>query len=465
MPVNAPGTPRRRLAASWASLIAVTLAAGCHFSERPFPIREGDYIQMVTHSPDDAPTTRAWLQRAHRSLKHLLPKTRHDALVTEDLVRPDGQPVDVLKHFGLRGKNLRTLIDNAKGLAHSAQGIGGGSDVDEPAAPWPGFTDVWIPVAQDVKLAGRLGYATRDGQPLDATCIVIIPGIFGDNAIQRSRDLAAALRDHGFHVLALELRGHGRTEAAYPNAYYHFGVVESVDLLLVSQWLESQDHITKTGLVGVCWGANISLLAAWYDNHPTDDPSISREIAERLPPVSAKPHFTAGVIGFSALMRFEELLDELDTPKSYWFDPVLANVQHTIKERTRRKKHPEITHSLRKLVHFELARSTLQFDGAFDAVCQFLRLLPYKGQPAGDKLRAIRTPLLLVHGANDPLCKAQDVAEFIAGTSNPNVAAIILPGGGHVGFAPFARSYYFSLILNFFDPATGPAARPVSHTS
>ena len=24
-------------------------------------------------------------------------------------------------------------------------------------------------------------------------------------------------------------------------------------------------------------------------------------------------------------------------------------------------------------------------------------------------------------------------------------------GGGHVGFAPFARDYYYSMIINFFD--------------
>ena len=46
----------------------------------------------------------------------------------------------------------------------------------------------------------------------------------------------------------------------------------------------------------------------------------------------------------------------------------------------------------------------------------------------------------------------------MAGTANENVAALILHGGGHIGFAAYAKAYYFSLILNFFDPLAGPRA-------
>jgi predicted alpha/beta-fold hydrolase len=66
--------------------------------------------------------------------------------------------------------------------------------------------------------------------------------------------------------------------------------------------------------------------------------------------------------------------------------------------------------------------------------------------------------VLIVHGANDPMGTAGEIAELIAQTDNPRVAALILPGGGHVGFAAYARSYYYSLIAGFFDPAWGAAA-------
>ena len=115
---------------------------------------------------------------------------------------------------------------------------------------------------------------------LRADCIVLLPGLFGDNGVLRTRDLAIALRDQGFHVLALELRGHGQTDRRYPNVYYTFGVLECQDLLRVSEWLEdSFAHVSRTGLVGVCWGANLGLLTAWFDGRGPDDPSITPELA------------------------------------------------------------------------------------------------------------------------------------------------------------------------------------------
>ncbi len=66
-------------------------------------------------------------------------------------------------------------------------------------------------------------------------------------------------------------------------------------------------------------------------------------------------------------------------------------------------------------------------------------------------------PTLIVHSVNDPLQTAQEVADLMAETSNPNVAALMLPGGGHIGFQAWARRYFYNLIINFFDPRTGPA--------
>ena len=43
-------------------------------------------------------------------------------------------------------------------------------------------------------------------------------------------------------------------------------------------------------------------------------------------------------------------------------------------------------------------------------------------------------------------------------TENPNVAALILRGGGHIGYFPYNKAYTYSLIVNFFDPERGAAA-------
>ena len=38
------------------------------------------------------------------------------------------------------------------------------------------------------------------------------------------------------------------------------------------------------------------------------------------------------------------------------------------------------------------------------------------------------------------------------------VAAVVLPGGGHIGVAAYAKKYYYSLMMNFFDASLAPRA-------
>ncbi len=538
-----PSSPHHPIArACWGVLlIAMPIWSGCVFSERPFPMRPDDFVPLSC-DPGRPETVRAWLRESQAQLAALLPEHKPPPLLSEQMVGAGGETVDVLDHFELTGRDLRTLLGNFRGLAHSAQAIG--SDDGDPAKlrPWPGFEDVLVPVAPGVELSARLGLARRHGAIVQADCIVLLPGLLGDNAIYRTRDLAAALLSRGHHVLAVELRGHGQTDARLPHVCYTFGVLETVDLMRVSEWLEAMPHVRRTGLIGFCWGGNLGLLAAWYDgwtaasrdgfNHSPQETdaaraaaserpqpagpgataleqwaatasglsefeacsSITPELAKRLPPIEPQRHFSAGVIAFSSVFAFEELVDEMDAPVSYLSDPILGTLQGTVRDRTEAKGHPEATTSLRKLIEFEFARSALNYaatDDAADEVSagdvegqhaaaqplpygrgsdgaashggvadgyRFLRFKPYRGMSDCDKLRYSRVPTLIVHAANDPLCPAQDVADLIARTPNPNVAAVILPGGGHVGFPPFARSYYFSLILNFFDPDHGAAA-------
>ena len=447
----------RRIARSMAVLAVVLPFAGCVFSERSIPMQPGDLIRVAPWPASSPRTMRRWLNDTHSQLEHLLPRSRARALVTKDLVDSAGRPIDVLGHFGLKHRNLRRVLENWSGLSHSAQAIGSEFFIDRAPPAWPGFEDIWIPVSDGIQLSGRLGFSENHGRIRDADCIVLLPGLFGDKGILRTRDLAAALRASGLHVLALDLRGHGQTEARYPDVYYTFGVLETVDLMIVSEWLESLPHVRRTGLIGFCWGANLGLLAAWYDSRPPQHVSITSALARRLPPVSPKPHFSAGVIAFSTVFHFEGLIEELETPTAFVIDPVLANMQATTRQRSKRKNHPEITHSLGKLIEFEYARSDLSYPQGTEDGLRFLRLTPFKGKPAGDKLANARMPILVVQAANDPLCPAQVVADLIAELDNPNVAALILPGGGHIGFAPYARSYYFNLIVSFFHPQHGAA--------
>lgn len=422
-------------------------------------MQPGDVVHAAAASRSaELVTTRTWLAETHGELAYLLPRDDAPALLDRDFTRPDGRSVDVYHHFGMDPRKLSMVLFNLEGLLHSARAFAGPYG-GNAVASWPDFGEVWIPVSDQISLCGRLGVArAADGTAVSADCIVILPGLLADNSVKRNADLASALVNAGHHVLALEPRGHGQTDIRYPHVGDDFGVLSVGDLVLVSEWLEALPFVRRTGLVGFCWGGNQALLASWFDARGENDPSIAPNLAPYLRPLSPRRHFEAGIIAISPVLGFESLIELLERPWTMLSRPELATVQSIIRDRMTYKRHPEISGSLRKLIGFEITKCGVNDLNIVADGLRFLRFLPYRDQPAPKKLDKARVPVLIVHGANDPLGSAQDVADLVAGEPNPNVAALILAGGGHNGFAAYARSYYFSLIINYFDARSGAAA-------
>lgn len=437
----------------------VLLAAGC-FSEQSFPLREGDVTRLGAAVEQTPTTTREWLVSVKPQIRRLMPRPERPILTTEEMLDADGRGIDVFSAFNRQSHRMDKLLGNWWAIQHTAQSIEIGYFIETPAPLWPDFEHVWIPVDAGVSLSGYLGLARDEsGRPIDADCIVILPGLWGDNGAKRSRDVSEGLRRQGFHVLSLEPRGHGQTEARYPEVMYTYGVVETRDLMRVSEWLQdTYSSIRRTGLVGFCWGANQALLAAWYDGRDDDDPSVSPRLRAILGPPSPREHFSAGVIAFSPVLNWEHFLDRMDRPKSMWNDPSPAAFQTSTKEHMARKQFREVTGSLRLCIAYDFTESAFGRTFPLAEGYTFLRLLPYRGLWDGDKLERARMPVLVVHSVNDPLQTAPEVVELMAQTSNPNVAGLMLPGGGHIGFQAWSRPLFYSLMVSFFDPQTGPAA-------
>jgi predicted alpha/beta-fold hydrolase len=442
--------------------LLLPVLAGCLAEQSlTLPASQSRRVQPSADVPAAPPSTRAWLRAAHAQLIDLLPPDDPPVLLTEDLATAENRPRDVFAHFDLDPDALHTVIGNYSGLRCTAQGASQDMTVDAPPPPWSGFDDVWIEMADGVRLAARLGFAKDGDRRRDADCIVILPGFFGDNGVVRTRDLARFLLDSGFHVLALEMRGHGQTERTQPEASYTFGVRETDDLLQVSDWLQDQQGVRRTGLIGFCWSANVALLVAWNTNRPTGDPSITPAIATQLYARPDPRRYTAGIMAFSPILQWERLVDELETPFSLLGHPVYATLQKTNRERLERKGHPAPSGSLHDLIEFEYQRTGVDLPEGTREGYLFLRLAPYANRPTHPKLDRARAPILVVHACNDPLSPAQDIADFFARERNPLLAGMILPGGGHVGFATYARGYYFSLIASFLTRAAGQPLRSV----
>lgn len=443
----------------WAALALLAVAAqvtitGCA-SERSFPIAPQHVVAVATELPAAPETTRAWLKTAQGQLAHLFPASHAAPLLTADLTGANGRPVDVFSHFGIEANHLSSFWYNPDGILDSAQVTGERFGPEAP--PWPGFEEVWIPINPSLQLSGRLGLARHGGQPVYTDCIVLLAGLFGDNSTLRSRDVAAALRDAGLHVLSLEQRGHGRTEARCPQTPYTFGAMETGDLLAVSRWLEARPEVRDTGLIGFCWGANTALLAAWEDGRAEDDSGVPPGIRPYLQARGGRVCFRAGVMAVSPAVQFEALIDRLDRRWTILSDPVAAALGDIVDRRARQKGYRTLHGNLRSLLRIEVQRAAPAHPGFYEDGIEYVRLLP-AAAASGTKLDAARMPVLVVHAADDPVGAAQPVADLMSRVHNPNVAAIILPGGGHCGFAPHARDYFYSLILSFFDRRQGAAA-------
>ncbi len=413
-------------------------------------------IEPPAHS-----TVRDWTAGAAEQLQPLLQANHKPALATDQLVQADGRPVDVYKHFNTNPNTLASAFGNFYGLMHTAQCSHTTVPAHDPP-PWPGFDDVWVPVTDGVRVFGRLGLARRDGAPIRSDCIVILPGLLGDLSVDRTQRIAEALVASGLHALAIEIRGYGRTNEEQPDVYYNFGLRETDDLLAIAEWLQARPDVRRTGMIGFCWGANHALLAAFEDGRPADHPCVNARLRPFLRPRDgndppAQKHYEAGVIAFSPVLVFEEIIARCWTPTSALIDPVLNALQDGIRDRQKQKGHVPANGSLRTLIDQEFARSKLTYPGAVEDGLDLLRFLPYEGRSAGDKLESARIPVLIVHGSTDPLASVQAVADLIATTENRNVSAIVLEGGGHVGFAAYAKDWFYSLILGYFNPDTGAA--------
>lgn len=428
-----------------------------YFSEQSFPMQPEDLLRIPPRQSGEA-SPRRWLAAAHETLSPLLPKSRAAPLLTDRLVTSSGAPIDVFAHFGVNPARLASLRHNFDGLSQTAKAAGASRAPDAPIKPWDHFEDVWIPVADGVQLSARFGKARGMDDARKADCIVILPGLLGDNSILRTRDLAAALCANGFHALALEFRGHGETLRTRRDLFYNFGILESGDLLAVSRWLCDRPDVRSTGLVGFCWGANHALMAAWYDVRAEPHVSVTDKLAPYLQPAVPRRHYKAGVLALSPVLNFERLINDLDRPWGKFSHPVNSGLQRSIKTRMAFRGFKSPDGSLRRLIDEEFARSPVNYHGVAADAYRFVRLLPFQGEPDGKKLDDVRVPALIVHAANDPMSPAQDVALLASRVRNPLIAAMVLPSGGHVGFAAYARAYYYSLIMNFFDPVVGIAA-------
>jgi uncharacterized protein len=124
----------------------------------------------------------------------------------------------------------------------------------DPAALGLPFERVEVPTVDDVRLPGWW-IPANDGAPGPA--VLLVHG--WESARDRTLPNAEILHAVGFHVLTIDVRGHGDNPAELlPLTAGEFGA----DSLAATRWLLDRDGVTAVGLLGHSMGAIGALLAA-----------------------------------------------------------------------------------------------------------------------------------------------------------------------------------------------------------
>jgi predicted alpha/beta-fold hydrolase len=109
--------------------------------------------------------------------------------------------------------------------------------------------------------------AVRDDR--DRTGIVVVHGTFGSGGQALYANQAIeAYASWGFNVLALDLRGWGRS-AALSDAVITSGWKEAEDILAAARYLKEHSRTTSVGVVGYSLGGGSGLRAATHELAPT----------------------------------------------------------------------------------------------------------------------------------------------------------------------------------------------------
>ncbi|HEY4328604.1 MAG TPA: hypothetical protein VGN88_02620, partial [Phycisphaerae bacterium] len=315
----------------WLLLALLVLALPGCLSEVSFPMRPERLIRVVNA---DKLTTRAWTARLHAAAASLLPQGRSEALTTEGLLTND-KPTDVWGYFHLNPAELDTVTKNLHGIEETAQTVSptpGIHDSFFDRPPWHGFHDVEVPVADDVYLWGRLGIPDKATE-IPGSYIIITHGLFGSMDGKDIMNHVEGLRQMGHHVLALEMRGHGQTNAFHPEYAMSFGIFESGDMLAAARWLKSTYHAQHVGLVSFSLTGYEALLAAWLDGTNAETELHGLKMEHLLPVHQDTPAFDLGMFIVSAPVDILALSDDFTAQRSKFQAPVKTTFQEHVHQR------------------------------------------------------------------------------------------------------------------------------------
>ena len=446
-------------------LTAAFWTAGCCLSEQSFTVRDEQLLPPPVTVEQAALPMRAWTEETIPALRAYLEPDEPSPITCAAMQRADGSEIDVYQLYRLNARLLDSFIGNARGIQETAQVSPPG---DEPRrSEWPGYASVQIPMSDGMQLCARL--APPRGRDAGGSYVVETHGLFAAQEGHEAHNISEALRRQGHHVLAIEMRGHGETGRLNPGFPMTFGASEVRDLLEVARWLRQAHGARRVVLLSYSITAQQAMTAAWVDATAFDPRETAKSarspIMLGLPAPAAQQAYD-GIIAVCPPTNLLEYADSLERRYLIIESPVRATFQQRIAERLRAQGE-RATHSMWKFVRHELRRSEwagryADDDAMIADVVQFIDFSGDDWEVGRRRLERVRTPLLIIATANDPLGSAQSTVRLVSRVRNPNVALVVVGRGGHTGLSAANAPYYHSVLAAFFNPETCPRSQAIA---
>ncbi len=281
-------------------------------------------------------------------------------------------------------------------------------------ADYPAFQPVELPIGDDVVLTGR----RSTGAP-GAPIVMVVHGMFDSHTARYVVELSEGLRRWGFHVLALDMRGHGQRLGVGPPP--SMGLYEGRDLLAAAKMLTRQESVS-VGILGLSYGGQCAVRAA-HEATLAGEEEVLR----------------GGVLSVGAPLNTTRAVGHLDDPSelprgsSFLQRRIAGQISAVVRRQLRLRGRQQSSNPTASESFAGYIREVVlpAYPDTPPLVGSFLGEARSTQPGVLDKLAV---PTLLVHSADDPLVSIShlDDATELA-RDNPLVGTLRLSGGGHCG--------------------------------
>ncbi|PSS11245.1 Embryogenesis-associated protein [Actinidia chinensis var. chinensis] len=267
--------------------------------------------------------------------------------------------------------------------------------------------------------------------PSDSPLLILLPGLTGGSQDTYVRHMLLRATNNGWRVVVFNSRGCGDSPVTTPQ-FYSASFIE--DLCEVVAHVGTK--YPNANLYAIGWSLGANILVRYLGQEPHNC-------------------LLSGAV--SLCNPFNLLIADEDFHKGFnnVYDKALANSLCKIF-----KKHALLFEDMGGEYDIQAtanAKSVREFDEGLTRVSFGFKSVDdyYSNSSSSDSIKHVRTPLLCIQAANDPIAPARGIPRKDI-QENPNCLLIVTPKGGHLGWvagseAPLGAPWTDPLVMDFLE--------------